>query len=189
MGSKSLILSIALLAISAISANAQVTGHNQMASKPQSRLQFSSPKGWVEEPSTSSMRVAQYKLPKTAGDAEDASLVVYFFGGSGGSIQANLDRWTSQMAQPDGSNSKDKAKIANPTVNGLKVTMLDVTGTYQAETTPGSGERLNKSNYRMIASVIETSGGNYFIKLVGPAKTVQKWRTSLDSFLNTMQFK
>src|SRR5256885_11676682 len=113
-----------------------------MAMKPQSQghFQFAPVKGWTVEQPTSSMRVGQYLLPKAAGDPEDASLVVYFFGGGGGSVQANLDRWISQMAQPDGSASKDKAKVTSSTINGLKVTLLDVSGTYQAETAPGAGE-------------------------------------------------
>lgn len=155
----------------------------------QGRLQFTPAKGWVAETSSSSMRVGQFKLPKVGDDPEDASLIVYFFGGGGGSVQANLDRWIGQMAQPDGKPSKDLAKITNSTVNNLKITVLDVSGTYQAEVSPGAGQRFNKSNYRMLASVIETPGGPYFIKLVGPARTVEKWRPSFDAFVNSLQYK
>ena len=35
------------------------------------------------------MRVAQFALPRAASDAADAELVVYYFGGSGGSVNAN----------------------------------------------------------------------------------------------------
>src|SRR6266446_6746241 len=48
------------------------------------------PDGWVTEKPSSTMRVAQYKLPKTDGDSEDALLVVYYFGVTqGGTAQAN----------------------------------------------------------------------------------------------------
>ena len=57
------------------------------------------------------MRVAQYKLPKAAGDSEDALLVVYYFGqGQGGSPQANIDRWIEQMKQPDGSRRRRRRR-------------------------------------------------------------------------------
>src|SRR3977135_2268641 len=136
-------------------------------------LRHKAPDGWVKEQTSSSMRVAQYKLPKTEGDAEDALLVIYFFGATqGGAVQANIDRWISQMQQPDGSASKDKAKTETSTVNGLKVTSVDVSGTYTAEMAPGSGSMHNDTNYRMRAAVIETPKGNYFLKLVGPAKTM-----------------
>src|ERR1700681_1280027 len=92
-------------------------------------LRYQAPDGWVKEQTTSSMRVAQYKLPKAEGDPEDALLVIYYFGATqGGAVQANIDRWISQMQQPDGSASKDKAKTETSTVNGLKVTSVDVSG-------------------------------------------------------------
>jgi hypothetical protein len=45
-------------------------------------LRFKMPDGWVSESPSSRMRGAQYTLPKADGDAEDASLVVYYFGPS-----------------------------------------------------------------------------------------------------------
>jgi len=130
---------------------------NQMGS---GELLFKAPDGWVAEKASSSMRVAQYKLPKAEGDKEDASLVLYYFGATqGGTPQANIDRWISQMQQPDGSSSKDKAKTESMTINGLKVTTVDVTGTYSAEMAPGSGTFHNDANYRLCAAVIETPKG------------------------------
>src|ERR1700682_1549116 len=105
-------------------------------------LRYQVPEGWVTEKPSSSMRAAQYKLPKADGDPEDASLVLYFFGaGQGGSVSDNIDRWVGQMQQPDGSSSKDKARTNTLTVNGLKVTMVDVSGTYTAQMSPGSDTR------------------------------------------------
>jgi len=136
------------------------------------------------------MRVAQYKLPKDEGDNEDASLVVYYFGASqGGSAQANIDRWISQMQQTDGGASKDKAKTETITVNGLKVMTVDVSGTYTAEMAPGSGTFHNDSNWRLRAAVIETAKGNYFVKAVGPAKTMARWDQSVTDYLKSLEFK
>src|ERR1043165_9333979 len=102
-------------------------------------LKFVAPAGWVSKPPASSMRVVEYTLPKTAPDTEDAALAVYYFGGQGGTVQANLDRWIGQMTQPDGRASKDVAKTTTlKTTSGLNVTLLDVSGTYVAEMAPGS---------------------------------------------------
>jgi hypothetical protein len=153
-------------------------------------LHYKAPDGWVKEATSSAMRVAQYKLPKAEGDSDDASLVVYFFGATqGGAIQANIDRWISQMQQPDGSSSKDKAKTETTTVNGLKLTTVDVAGTYTAEMAPGTGNQRNDANYRMRAAVIETPKGNYFLKLVGPAKTMGHWEQSVTDFVKSFEFK
>lgn len=153
-------------------------------------LRFKAPDAWVTEKSSSSMRVAQYKLPKAEGDQEDASLVLYYFGATqGGTAQANIDRWIAQMQQPDGSSSKDKAKTGNLTVNGLKISTVDVTGTYTAEMAPGSGSFHNDSNYRLRAAVVETPKGNYFVKLAGPANTVARWDQQYDDYLKSFEFK
>ena len=153
-------------------------------------LHFKAPDGWVTEKASSSMRVAQYKLPKAEGDNDDASLIVYYFGAAqGGTTQANIDRWIAQMQQPDGSSSKDKAKTETTTINGLKVTMVDVTGTYTAEIAPGSGSFHNDTNYRLRAAVVETPKGNYFVKLAGPAKTIARWDQAYADYLKSFEFK
>ena len=151
-------------------------------------LKFDVPKGWVAKTPSSSMRVAEFTLAKAAKDAEDATVTVYFFGGQGGSVQANLDRWIGQMAQPDGKLSKDVAKTSTmQTATGLKVTIVDVAGTYVAEVTPGSSQRLNKPGFRQIAAVVETPDGPYFVKMTGPAATVAQWKGSVDAFLKSLR--
>jgi hypothetical protein len=160
------------------------------AQEPAAKLNFKAPSGWVEEKASSAMRVAQYKLPKETGDGEDASLVVYYFGkGQGGGTAANIERWVNQMKQPEGSTSKPKAKEGSLTVNGLKVTTIDVAGTYTAETAPGSGQFYNNPNYRLQAAVIETPRGSYYLKVVGPEKTIAKWDNSVTEFVKSFEFK
>ena len=126
---------------------------------PLATLKFDAPSDWVSKAPSSSMRVAEWSLPKAAGDSEDATLTIFFFGATqGGNVQANVDRWIGQMSQPDGRASKDVAKTSSLTSHGLKISMVDVTGTY-------------------------------FVKLVGPAKTVDKWNDSFESFLKTLRYE
>ena len=149
-------------------------------------LKFDVPAGWVSKPAASTMRVAEYALPRVAGDSEDVAVVVYYFGGQGGGVQANLDRWIGQMTQPDGRASKDVAKTSTlVSAGGLKVTVIDLPGTYVAEVAPGSAERHNKPGFHLRAAVIESSEGPYFVKITGPARTVAKWSDSIGSFLKS----
>ena len=151
-------------------------------------LKFDAPSGWVSRPASSSMRVAEFVLPKIAGDAEDGELTLYYFGGQGGTVQANLDRWMGQMAQPDGKPSKDVAATSTmKTASGLAVTLVDVSGTYVAEVSPGSKERFNKPGFRLRAAVIETPKGPYFVKMTGPAKTIAKWNDSFVAFVKSLR--
>ncbi len=184
---------LAVLLICWACGNKGATAISNQQSNTQSaagELKFKTPEGWTIEKTSSTTRVAQYKLPKVEGDKDDASLVLYYFGSSqGGTPQANIDRWIGQMQQPDGSDSKSKAKTDSLTVNGLKVTTVDVTGTFTAEMAPGSGTFHNDENYRLRAAVIETPKGNYFVKLTGPEKTVTRWDQSYNDYLKSFEFK
>jgi hypothetical protein len=104
-------------------------------------------------------------------------------------VQANLDRWVGQMEQPDGRPSKAVASTETLTVNGMKVTALDVSGKYVAEMAPGSATRLNKPGFRLKAAVVETAGGPYFVKLTGPAKTVEQWNAAFTGFLRSATYR
>ena len=136
------------------------------------------------------MRVAQYRLPRAEGDTENGSVVLYYFGqGQGGSTTANIERWVGQIKQADGGSSKAIAKEDRFEVNGLKVTTVDVGGTYAGETAPGSGTFENKPGYRLLAAVVETPNGSYFVKLLGPEKTVARWNESFLGFVKSFEFK
>jgi hypothetical protein len=187
-----IVLTLAMVFYCACTGTKATVGPNQAQNSvnPNGELRYKVPEGWVTEKPTSNMRAAQYKLPKLEGDPEDASLVLYFFGaGQGGSVSDNIDRWVGQMQQPDGSSSKDKARSETLTVNGLKVTMVDLSGTYTAQMSPGSDSRRNNSDYRLRAAVIETPKGNYFVKLIGPAKTVGHWDQSFSDYVKSFEFK
>ena len=147
-------------------------------------LRFAAQPGWVTETPTSSMRKAQFRLPGAEGSA-DASLVVYYFGaGGGGGIEANLERWAGQFEQPDGSDSRAAMKSSKRKVNGIDVTDVALGGTYVAETSPGSGERVREEGWRMLASILEAPAGAHYVKLVGPAATVARWEASYKSFID-----
>jgi hypothetical protein len=150
-------------------------------------LKYDMPAGWTSKAPSSRMRLAEFILPKVEGDTEDATLTVYFFGGQGGSVQANLDRWVGQMAQPDGSPSKDRAKTSSMKANELTFTIIDLPGTFVAETAPGSTERYNKPGFHLKAAVVEGKGGPYFIRLVGPQKTATKWDAAALAFFKSLR--
>jgi photosystem II stability/assembly factor-like uncharacterized protein len=153
-------------------------------------LRFKVPDGWVVEKPTSNMRVAQYKLPKVMGDADDGLLVLYYFGqGQGGTPQANIDRWIDQMKQPDGSSSKDKARTETFTANGLKVDTVDLLGNYSGGMSPDSAPQNSKAIYRLRAAIIDTPKGSYFVKLTGPEKTVGRWDRAYNEYIKSFEFK
>lgn len=165
----------ALLILAAVPASAQPT------------FKYDAPKGWTTQPPSSGMRLAQFVLPKADGDPEDGTAVIFYFGkNEGGGVNDNLDRWASQMVQADGKpGTRALAKTAVTTANGLKVTTLDLTGTYSAGGMMGGGGP--KPNSRMKAAVVETANGNYFIRVLGPQKTIAKWDAATDQFFKSVR--
>jgi hypothetical protein len=159
------------------------TGHAPIAV---STLVFPAQAGWIEEEPTSDMRHAQFRLPAVPGDDEDAQLVVYYFGG-GGSWEANVERWCGQFEQTDGRDSMEVAVQSERMVAGLPAREIEVSGTYVAETFPGSDERVNNPRYSMIGGRIEGSEGSWYPKLVGPARTVRQWEASYRRFLDAVR--
>jgi hypothetical protein len=159
----------------------------QPAAEPAPALVLTPQKGWVVEKPANAMRKGQYTLPHAEGDSEDATLMVHYFGGQGGSKDTNLKRWASQFEQPDGSSSEEKLKSSTRTIAGMEVLDAELSGTYVAETAPGSGVHLNKPGWRMFAAIVSTKDGPWYFKLVGPEATVAKWEASYQAFLSAIQ--
>ena len=44
-------------------------------------LTYTAPAAWHARPASNSMRVAEFVVPKAAGDPEDAEVIIYYFGG------------------------------------------------------------------------------------------------------------
>ena len=145
-----------------------------LAAESVAGLKWTAPAGWKTESGSRPMRVATY----TVGDAECA---VYFFGqAQGGAIQANLERWKNQFqGGPEG-------KAGKRTIHGLAVTTIDVSGTYNGMTGPGSGGGAPKAGYRMLGAIVENPGGNVFFKFTGPAKTIAANEAKFDLLLNSV---
>ncbi len=153
-------------------------------------LKWTAPPEWVQETPNTSMRKAQYRLPRTTGDTEDAELAVFYFEGSGGSVQANIERWIGQFRKADGTPVGGGAKTTHKQSHGIPITIVDVSGTYLAGSMPSPGNKNNKTekpDFRMLAAVAETKNGPWFFKLTGPARTVSRWEPAFESFLDTLQ--
>jgi hypothetical protein len=149
-------------------------------------LKSTAPASWKETPVTSSMRVKQFALPGK-GEA-DAELAIFYFGqGQGGSTEANLDRWKKMFTAPDGKGEAPSKTSAVKLASG-SATLLDVQGTYLFKASPmAPGAPEPRPNHRMLAAVLESPKGNYYIKLVGPAKTIEQNKKEFDAWLKAFK--
>lgn len=149
-------------------------------------LKSTTPKSWKEVAVQNPMRLKQFTVPGKDGEAE---LVIFYFGqGEGGSVQANVDRWKKQFQPPEGKTLDQVSKTETLKLPTTQATLLDVAGTYMFKARPmdpGPGEP--RANYRMLAAVLESPKGNYFIRLVGPEKTVDKSRKEFTGWLKAFK--
>jgi hypothetical protein len=147
-------------------------------------LRFTVPSQWSRVPAPSDVRAAQYRIPRAPGDAEDGELVLYFFGeGKGGSADDNLTRWYGQFTEPDGRPSRDAATVTTRTVQGLRVTMVDLPGTY----TGGPAGGAPRPGSRLLAAIVEGKGGPWFFKAVGPSATIVAAKPGFVALLDSLQ--
>jgi hypothetical protein len=146
-------------------------------------LKWSAPTGWHSEGSAP-FRVVTYSISPRDNSGK-AECIVYFFGpGQGGTVQANLDRWSGQFTRGG------KPAPANPrtrTIHGIQVTTIDLTGTYTATGGQARDGQQPLPGYRMLAAIAQGPQGNIFIRLIGPEKTVTAELAAYEKLLLSLE--
>lgn len=137
-------------------------------------LRSTAPADWKPVQAAGPNRVYQFKVQGEK-DEKPADLFVFYFGpGGGGGTQANVDRWKGLFTPPEGKTIDDVTKVERFKVGESEVLTLDVHGTYKFKARPfdpNAKEELLPDS-RMIAVIFETAKGPYYVRFVGPAKTV-----------------
>jgi hypothetical protein len=146
-------------------------------------VKWTDPPRWKRLPVTSPMRKASYQVPKADGDAEDGELSVFHFGaGQGGGIEPNVDRWVGQFKGVD----KSQVKRSSRSANGMVQHIIEIErGTFSSGM-PG-GPTTPKSDYALLGAIVEAPDGNWFFKLTGPVKTVQKAKDEFTALLDSVK--
>lgn len=143
-------------------------------------LRWQAPEGWKPVKPASQMRLAEYHVAPAQG-GEPATMTVFYFGkGGGGSIQANIDRWIGQFQSVEG-----KPEQSTRTVNGMKVHLVAVAGTYKVGAAMGGGQAA--PNWRMRGAIVESPAGNFFFKMTGPQKTMDAQAKAFDAFVDSFK--
>jgi hypothetical protein len=141
------------------------------------------PESWLVEPPKSSMRKAQMRAKGSAGDAE---LIVFYFGQQGaGSAQDNIERWVSQFTTAEGKPVTD-VDLKNVQVNEHKISRVEVAGRF-ANNMPVQGQEVAPvEDQRLIAAIVSTVSGPYYMKFLGPNATVTENRAAFDAMLQSI---
>jgi hypothetical protein len=154
------------------------------------KLVFDTPKEWkeVDVKGATMAPKKEWSLEKAEGDDEAPSLKLYHFGGSGGTLDENVKRWCSQFKTKDGEAfAVEKAKKETFEVGDLKITTVEIEGTYQRPAMMGGGDP--KKDQKLLAAYVDGKGGPWFIKLQGPAKSVDKNKDAFVKWLKSAKLE
>jgi hypothetical protein len=147
-------------------------------------LRFQAPASWKSRQPSSQMRLAQLQVDPGEGDDYTAELVVYAFPGGAGTVEANLKRWQN-LFKDDGGNPP---KIESKKVQGknIEVTRAETAGHYYPAQFGGRPEP-DRPDARLLGAIIMGDQASYYIRMVGPNKTMTKLRPDFDELLATIE--
>jgi hypothetical protein len=125
------------------------------------------------------MRSAQFRLPKAEGDKMDAEIAIFKLGGT---AKQNVERWKGQFTPPKGKTMDDVAKVKEIKIGGQPATRLDISGTYKGPPFDPTFKGTNP-DFRLTGIQVDGPDNTYQIKLLGPAKTVEKHKKAFDEWI------
>jgi len=148
-------------------------------------LTFEAPASWKATKPASAMRRAQLDVAPVEGDSEPAQLIVFAFPGGAGSVDDNVKRWQNGFKDEKGNPPKVDTKVVKG--KNVDATRVEIAGHYIAPVLPGSPQANDKPNYRLLGGIVQTGGTGYFLKMVGPDKTVRSAAKGFDELLASMK--
>jgi len=145
-------------------------------------LSFEAPEEWKSVKPRSQMIQSQLSVAAVKGDEEPAELTITALRGGGGGVEANVKRWQSQFKDAD----QNVAKIEQKTVKGQNVDVVraETAGLYEP---PPFARLPKKPGYRLVGAIVQTDDAGYYLKLLGPDKTVTAARPAFDKLLSTIK--
>ena len=127
-------------------------------------LKWTAPEGWVQGPAKQ-MRVVTFTSP----DAPGAECYVTVLGGAAGGVEANVNRWRSQLSQPALS-AAEIAALPKLTVLGREASMVEIDG--------GAAG--------LFGLVCDLGTHSVFVKMTGPMEGLRKERERFIAFCKSL---
>ncbi len=150
-------------------------------------LTWTVPAGW-EMQAQRPMRAATYTTPAAEGDGEPGEVAVFYFGPQqGGTVDANVDRWFNQFDQDDGRPTSEVAERETIEVNGMPVTVVRASGTYNAAAGPMAPRADLRPGYRLTGAIVDGPEGAVFFKFTGPDRTVLEQEAHFERLVDSIQ--
>ena len=158
------------------------TGINNSATSSSTKignLLANVPDSWMGIMPSSSMRLMEFRLGLVT---DDATLAI--FKNIGGSIEDNLERWSSQFGYLP---SDSEVNIRAENINGMQVSIISIIGTY-TNRMAFSKPTQPKPNYRLLGAIVDTRDGLYYFKLTGPNTVITGKIEEFTRFIKSLRY-
>ena len=149
-------------------------------------MHWSAPKSWVSKDTSGGMVkvIAEFKLPRTEGDASDARLTVTMVNGTDELIDLNIKRWRNQFGGKPENELKEQFDVA-----GVKTNLVDLAGTFKESAAPmmPNAPTIERTGYRMLGVLMLRKDALIVIKAIGPAKTMAARADEVKAFVRSLK--
>lgn len=152
-------------------------------------IELQIPSSWTATPPASAMRAGEWKISSKSKEIEAGEFVIFYFGvGQGGDAQSNINRWKSQVTNPQGAPAA--SEISTQKVGTLQLTQIRSSGTYTGMSALAGVPPVTKNNYGFIGVVVEGGPeGSLFLRATGPEGLIQSQIPLIQKMLQTLKIK
>lgn len=162
--------------VSSNSSEAQpATNINSVDGLVLSNVKLAIPAGWTQEKPSSQMRVAQLVLKN---DPKVKMAIFYF--GEQDMIQENIDRWRGQFVKED--------SFKDLEVNSGSCRVVKILGIYKLKPFPMAQEFKETPNYGVLAAIVNTNKGPYYLKIEAPKSIIEQEEKSFLAMLDGQSY-
>ncbi|MBK8091195.1 MAG: hypothetical protein IPK32_04180 [Verrucomicrobiaceae bacterium] len=157
------------------------TAEEESAQRPSLRdlLTWTIPEGWSEsdKPDAAGMRLVDLRF----GPAQEGECYISLMPGNAGGLEANVNRWRTQMGQPAYS-ADEIAKLAKKPFFNRDGSFVAFDGDFK-----GFGAEAAKTGYRLLGIIHSTEQATIFVKLTGPKALVEQNTAAFDAFCQSIK--
>lgn len=130
------------------------------------------------------MRRAELTAQPIEGDDYPAELIVFAFPGGAGTVEANIKRWQNLFKDDEG--NPPSIETRNVKGKNVEVTRAETHGEYHPAQFGGRPEPVRKGA-RLLGAIVMAGDVSYYIRMVGPDKTMKKLTPEFDEMLKSIK--
>ena len=148
-------------------------------------ITFQAPASWKKEQPKGAMRRLQLSISPVEGDDQPAELYLVALDGDGGGVDANVTRWQKLFSDAE----NNPPKVDRKTVKGQNtdVNRVEIAGRYTPAAFPNAPKQAPRDHSRLLGAIVIAPSNSYFLRMVGPEKTVASAREGFDAMIKSIK--